>query len=167
MHAGFLLPIRFDAVVSVYLLSPATVRHIWPVVFIKTRSVFELLLIYVEDKIPFFPGFRGQRCPGNRKVLLAESQEAARAQDGIPDASSYRVKHDVPNVTELFSLWVFHISPNKFGHAIHICSLVLGSKGYRGKQQAAQGKHHSTGFHPFHGCSPSIHMSSTQATTAH
>src|SRR5262245_30035242 len=155
MHSGFLLPIRFDAVVSVHLLRPATVCYIWPVVFIKTRSVFKLLLIYVEDKIPLFPGFRGQRCPGNRKVLLAETQEAASTQDSIPDASSGRIKHDVPNVTKFFPLWVFDISPNDLTRPINVCAFVLGSQGYRGEQQATQGKHHSTGFHALHGCSPS------------
>src|SRR5262245_46127081 len=166
MHSGFLLPIRFDAVVSVHLLRPATVCYIWPVVFIKTRSVFKLLLIYIEEKIPLFPGFRGQRCPGNREVLLAETQEAASTQDSIPDASSCRVKHDVPNVTEFFPLRVFDISPNDFTRPINVCAFVLGSQGYRGKQQASQGKHHGTGFHALHSCSPSIYVSSTQATTA-
>src|SRR5215470_11451498 len=83
--------------------------------------------IYVEDKIPLFPGFRGQRCPGNRKVLLAETQEAARAQDSIPDASSYRVKHDIPNVTEFFPLGVFDISPNDFTRPINVCAFIFGS----------------------------------------
>src|SRR5215510_5907185 len=68
---------------GIYLLSPAAVRHIRPIVFVKARGIFEPLFVHIEHiMIPIprlLPCHWFQRSPGNGKVLLTHSQEATKA----------------------------------------------------------------------------------------
>src|SRR6266705_3240834 len=81
-----LFPIGPGTVIAVNTRTPLAISHLWPVVFIETRSIGERLSISVEDK-RLLCGRQSQHFPRDGKELIAKSQKASKGQNGVCNAS--------------------------------------------------------------------------------
>src|ERR1035437_2183509 len=102
------IPVGLEAVVPVNLGSPSGVCHVWPLVLVKSRRLFQKLLLGIQDQ-SFLDRVDSKGLPGNGKQFVTHTQKTAERQYGEGDLPSIQVDHDLLDLAQVFALVVHHV----------------------------------------------------------
>src|ERR1039458_6373111 len=107
-HSTASIPVGLVAVVPENRGSPSGVCHVWPLVLVKSRRLFQKLLLGIQDQ-PFLGRVDGKGLPGNGKQFVTHTQKTAERQYGEGDPPVIEVEHDLFDLAQVFALVVHHL----------------------------------------------------------
>src|ERR1017187_1748875 len=102
------IPVGLVAVVPVNRGSPSGVCHVWPLVLVKSRRLFQKILVGIQDQ-SFLGRVDSKGLPGNGKQFVTHTQKPAERQYGVSDSPVIKVKHDLLDLAQVFALVVHHL----------------------------------------------------------
>src|ERR1035441_8657875 len=107
-HSTASIPIGLVAVVPVNRGSPSGVCHVWPVALVKSRRLFQKLLLGIQDQ-SFLGRVDSKGLPGYGKQFVTHPQKTAERQYGVSDPPSIQVEHDLLDLAQVFPQVVNHV----------------------------------------------------------
>src|SRR5580700_11167426 len=99
------------AKVIVYAVNPFSSTHIRPLVCLKTRSVFQSLLIKRQDRIAFW-SMEVQHSPRDGEAFISKTQKTTEGQDRVDHHAGARVDDQILNFSQIFLSLIQHFGTN-------------------------------------------------------
>src|ERR1700681_2444584 len=95
----------------IYAVNPLFSTHIRPLAGLKSRSVFQSLLIQFQDGIAF-SGMEVQHPPRDGKMFISQTQKPTEGQDRVGHLARPRVDDYILNLSQIFLGRIYYLRAN-------------------------------------------------------